>query len=140
MVAPIYADLDDFKAWSHDENATAATVLFARASEVIDEALIGATYPISYITQLPTDAAHIQAFADATCAQVAWFKANGDVDGTGSANEEYDSVSIGSVKLGKKTGPKAQPMTLPSGAQLAPAALRVLRVAGLTRGQVSTRG
>lgn len=140
MVAPIYADLDDFKAWSHDENATAAPVLFARASEVIDEALIGATYPVSYNTQLPTEAAHIQAIADATCAQVAWFKATGDTDGSGSANEEYDSVSIGSVKLGKKTGPKATPRFLPSGAQLAPGALRVLHVAGLTRGEVISRG
>lgn len=139
MTAPVYATLEDYKTWSSDDTTTVADALFARASEVLDEALIGAVYAVDRTTLQPTVQTDIDALRDATCAQVQWMLANGDTTGTGSA-EEWAAVSIGSVSLsGRKTVTQA-PVVTASGAELAPAAYRRLRIEGLIPAAVIVYG
>lgn len=80
-----------------------ATRVLTRASERIDELLtaIGAMYTVDSVTKLPTDANFIQAFKDATCAQVVWWLETGDETGVGAG---YTSVSIGRVSLSRGQG------------------------------------
>ncbi|VXB82122.1 hypothetical protein [Aeromicrobium sp. 9AM] len=139
MTAPVYATLADYRNWLDDQTVDVSDALFARASEVIDEVLIGAVYAIDDNTQLPTLTAQIEAIRDATCAQVQWGLANGDTTGTGTATE-WDSVAIGSVKLSGKKTLASSPMTTRSGASVAPDAVRVLRIAGLLPATVLTYG
>jgi hypothetical protein len=93
------------------------TRLIRDACIVIDEALIGFVYP-SDVNLNPTDAATIQAFNDATCAQVEWWVETGDEfgDGTNIASYSIEGASV--------TFRKAPP-------RLAPRAEEVLRVAGI---------
>lgn len=51
-----------------------------RASEIIDQALRTAIYDVDAGTGLPTDAATLQAFADATCAQVEFWMTGDEED------------------------------------------------------------
>jgi hypothetical protein len=54
--------------------------LLARASRMIDRALMRAVYDVDESGQ-PTDTAVIAALADATCAQAAWWLETGDEQG-----------------------------------------------------------
>lgn len=130
MTAPVYATLAEYRDWLDDPTVDVSDALFARASEIIDEALIGAVYVINQGTQLPTDATELEAIKNATCAQVEWMIETGDTTGTGSATE-YDSVKIGSVSLSGKKTQATSPMRTDSGAWVAPNAVRVLRIASL---------
>jgi hypothetical protein len=98
-----------------------------RATELIDQTLIGARYPVD-AAGMPTDQVVADALKWAVCAQVEWWAATGDPDGVGTA-EQWDQVQIGSVKLGRSSGGstgKSAPVP-----ELAPAALRKLQLAGL---------
>lgn len=139
MTAPIYATLAEYRDWLDDQTVDVSDALFARASEIIDEALIGAVYAVDTVTQKPTDTAELEAVRDATCAQVQWLLANGDTTGTGS-DATYKTVSIGSVSLGERTNAVASSVTTVSGVPLAPGVVRVLRVAGLLPASVMTCG
>jgi hypothetical protein len=72
-VARVYATLADYVAWSGDQITPPERVtwLLARASEDVDRALIGAVYPVN-TNGMPTDAADVETFKEATCAQAAF--------------------------------------------------------------------
>lgn len=105
--------------------ANAARVL-PRATEVIDELLFGSYWDLTD-DDLPADSRVAAALAKAVCAQVEWWQVNGDPDGLG-ATQSWNDVSIGSVKLsrGQRSGAGAE-----QPAEVAPAAIRALRAAGL---------
>lgn len=86
----------------------------------------------------PTNTDVRAALRDATCAQALWWMINPDEE-TGIA-DEYDSVSIGSVRLTKKTTSGGRQAGLPVGGsgRLAAMAATELAVAGLTPGHVNT--
>jgi len=92
--------------------------LLERASEVIDDNLRTAWFPVDS-KGLPTNADHIAAFRDATCAQVEFW----------SAGDEEDDV-LGPVKDISFGTVKATPADV---YVLAPRASRILRNAGLYR-------
>jgi len=130
MTAPVYATLADYRNWLDDQTVDVSAALFARASEVIDEVLIGAVYVIDNGTQLPTVTTILEAIRDATCAQVQYMIASGDTTGTGTTSS-WGNVKIGSVALSEKKLLTASPMKTITGADVASAALRPLRIAGL---------
>ena len=92
------------------------------ASEVIDEALIGAVYPTD-ADGMPTVAAHIDIFMRACCAQVAYQLANADPQ---SVKPQYSSASMAGVTQARTAS--AQGGAIP---RLATRAARILHVAGV---------
>lgn len=93
-----------------------ATRVLTRASQRLDSTVLKtAVYEVD-VNGLPTDAGVIEAFRDATCAQVVWWSETGSE--TGSV-DQYDQVSIGSARLSRRSGSSASTAT-PS---VAPAAL-----------------
>lgn len=96
--------------------------LLARASSLIDRALIAAIYDVDSSGD-PTDADVIQALADAACAQVAWWIKTGDELGD---DGRWTSVSIGSARLSRGNGNGAS-----TSSRLAPQVLDILITAGL---------
>lgn len=106
--------------------------LRARASELVDEALLAAVYDTNPTTRLPTDPEVAAAMRDAVCAQVVWWEETGDENGSA---DRYTSVSIGSVALNR--GGTA-PAGGSGGRTLGPHAVTHLRLAGLTPGAVTT--
>lgn len=104
--------------------------LLTRASEVIDHALRTSIYEVSASTGLPTDAAVIQAFADATCAQVEFWMAGDEED---DILGPVQSVALAGVSVTYGSGnDRVSPM------YLAPRAHRILVNAGLRDGQPSS--
>lgn len=129
MAAPIYATLDDYRDWAHDDTAVMSEVLFARASGIVDEVLIGAVYQVD-TDQKPTDPIVAAAITAATCAQAQWMDATGDTTGAGDV-VQVESASIGSVSFTGQHTVAAAAYTS-TGAPVASGALRELRLAGLT--------
>lgn len=104
-----------------------AELLLARASRLVDRALMCAVYDVDG-TGMPTDERIAGALRDATCEQVAAWVAGGE-DGTGAAGQ-YQSVSIGSVSLTRgAAGPGGGAPA--AGTALAPQAWMILHQAGL---------
>ncbi len=97
------------------------------ASKVVDEMLLTAVYPVD-TSGLPTDAAHIIALRDATCAQAEYAKRTGDANSVGAG--AIAGFSIGPVSVTKGTPAGATRSPLP--AHWSPAAYRELSQAGLT--------
>lgn len=122
-MARIYATLANYRTWSQDAVTPDARVtwLLARASEDIDRALIGAVYPVD-ASSMPTDAADIQTFQDATCAQAAFRQDMSDDTGAASRN---DSTSIGGISIHRAAGTAALAMH-----PIGPEALKILHTAG----------
>jgi len=102
--------------------ANAARVL-PLATEVIDDLLFGG-YWTTDDAGMPVDERVVTALRKAVCAQVEWWRANGDPDGLGAATQTWGDVAIGSVKLSR--GQNAE-----KPAEIAPAAVRALRAGGL---------
>lgn len=102
-------------------------LLLARATRLVDEALLSAVYAVDD-DGMPTDSAVRSALRDATIEQAAYWVATGE-DGSG-ATAEYANVSIGSVSLGRA---QAGAGGGGSGAArpLAPQAYQILSQAGL---------
>lgn len=132
-----YATADEYATWANNPGSTVSTVLLERATEIIDEVLIGAVYDVDD-DGLPTDDAVAAALRDAVCAQAAHMLAVGDADGSGTA-VGWDSIAIGSVQLSGKSTTGGVARTS-SGAQVATGAIRGLRVAGLLRQGVISYG
>lgn len=103
--------------------------LLERASQVVDQALLTAVYPVDD-DGLPTEADHIAALRDAVCEQVAAWLQVGE-DGTG-ASGEYQDVQIGSVRLGRGTSSGGAGGGGSAATRLAPQAWTALQQAGLT--------
>jgi hypothetical protein len=75
-----------------------STRLLTRASEKVDDMLLGALYAVDD-DSMPTHPTVIDAFTLATCAQAAWWLETGDETGAG---ELWDSVSMLSVALSRR--------------------------------------
>ncbi|SEU46606.1 hypothetical protein [Nonomuraea wenchangensis] len=127
----VYANADDYAAYTGKPAPDGIDAVLARASERIDELLVTAVYAVDPATELPTDEKVADAIRRATCAQAAWSVAVGDPYGVAAA---FKSVSIGSVKLDRAGGGEAGP------ARHAPDAASILRVAGLLPGFVIDQG
>lgn len=80
-----------------------------RASEAVDAALVASIYDVDANGD-PTDAGHIAAVRDATCAVVEAWIVTGDEHDLGS---RYSSVSIGSLNLTQAANRQAAPARLP---------------------------
>jgi len=122
-----YATTQDYAAYLGVAPPPGIDLLLARASLLVDEALLSAVYPVGE-DGMPADPAVAAALRDATIEQAAYWVATGE-DGSG-ATAEYANVSIGSVSLGRaQTGAGGGG----SGAvrPLAPAAALILSRAGL---------
>lgn len=145
MTAPIYANLDDYKTWSGDNTASITPALFARASGVVDEVLIGAVYVVDS-DEKPTDPKVAGALKDATCAQAQWFDETGDTTGSSAGGElgHITSASIGSASYSMKNSAGGSDgtgvQTTASGIPIAPGVLSALRLAGLKPSGVLTYG
>ncbi|MEV0236876.1 hypothetical protein [Nonomuraea sp. NPDC050786] len=127
----VYASAADYAAYTGQDAPSGIEAVLARASERIDELLVGAVYDVDPATELPTKPKEAEAIARATCAQAAWALAVGDPYGVAAA---FKSVSIGSVKLDRAGGGEAGP------ARHAPDAASILRTAGLLPGYVIDQG
>ncbi len=121
---PVYATAADLAAYTGTAAPADAAVKLTRASAIITNVTIGAVYTVDG-TGLPTDAATLTAFRDATCAQVVWWAATGDPTG---AQGRLASTTIGRVSLTFRTdtGPASSPR-----ARTAPDALLILQNAGI---------
>lgn len=109
-MAIVYATTTDLATWTGAAVPTNATVLLRSASRLVRQATAVAFYAVDS-NSLPTDATWLQAFKDATCAQVALWAANG-IDPTtggitaagvlrarkiGTASLDYDTTAATSV-------------------------------------------
>lgn len=106
-----------------------ATRLLARASELVDDHIITATYPVN-TSGMPTDTVHIGALRDAVCAQVEYWLAGDEEDDVLGPTQ---GVSLGGMQVQYGAGEnRATPM------YLAPRAARALRRGGLLSGAVGS--
>ncbi|MDF5756656.1 hypothetical protein [Spongiactinospora sp. TRM90649] len=122
----VYATASDYTAYTGQSAPSGVDQELARASERIDELLLGAVYPTDEDGR-PVEDDVREALMRATCAQAAWQVTVGDPYGVASA---FKSVSIGSVKLDREASTS-------TGAQrYAQDALSILRTAGLLPGSI----
>lgn len=117
-----YATTGDLAAYLRTAPPANAARVLPRATEVIDDLLYGGYWPVDD-DGLPTDTGYAAALRKAVCAQVEWWATIGDPDGLGGS-QSYSDVAIGSVKLSRGQNAEKPP-------EIAPAALRALRAAGL---------
>jgi hypothetical protein len=91
----LYATLEQYQAFTRDTLTPTYLVSqnLASASEVIDEALIGAVYPTD-ANSMPTNPAHINLFMRACCAQVQFQLANND---PANVKPQFSSTSMAGV-------------------------------------------
>ncbi len=119
----VYATVAQYQAWAMDmlTPTDLVTMYLRRASEIIDEALIGAVYPVD-ADSMPTNASHIDLFMRATCAQTQFMIANAD---PANVKPQYASTSMGGVSQTRTAS--AQGGVLP---RLAPQAAAILHTGG----------
>jgi hypothetical protein len=128
-----YATLDDLADWYDEEDLPAnAARLLARASERIDELIIGVIYDVDD-DEMPTDPAAADALKRATCAQVQYMAVGGDETG---ALAGYTSVSVGGVSYSRNVS--AGGAALSAMPRHAPDAVGILQAAGLLTVTAST--
>jgi hypothetical protein len=119
-----YATDGDFVAYTGQEPPADINRRLQRASDLIDERLIGAFYATDGNGN-PTDANMIAALKNATCAQVEYWIETGDELGT---SEQFEILQIGSVVLNRGGKSAATKSRTPP---LAPRAIGELRRGGL---------
>lgn len=124
MTVRVYATAADYQTWSNDAITAPARLAFLlqRASQTIDSAMVASVYQTD-VNGYPTDGFTIEAFRDATCAQVAWMV---DQDDDTGVKQRLSSVSVGGLSF-TRAGNVAAGNALPV---LAPTALQILRQAG----------
>jgi hypothetical protein len=125
--APIgrsYATTGELAAYLRTAPPANAARVLPRATEVIDDLLLGGYWELTE-DGMPSDTRVAAALRQAVCAQVEWWRVNGDPDGLG-ATQSWNDVAIGSVKLSRgQKSDQQQPD------EIAPVAVRALRAAGL---------
>lgn len=127
----VYATRDQLAAFLATSVPDNIEALLIRASEIIDVAVMTAVYDTDEMGY-PAEARIRAALAGAVCAQVEYMLATGE-DGT-MRGEVWDSVSIGPVSLSGRQ-PTNEP-TVVNGVEVAPRAVRILRLAALLPGEV----
>lgn len=130
-MARVYATVDQLTAYTGQLAPDTAAQLLAGASRMLDSQVFRlAVYAVNS-DGAPSDPVVAAAFAEATCAQVAWWGLVGD--STGASGAGWGSVSIGSVSLGRGAGSSGLPDGSDSAArQVAPQAWDALRSPDLT--------
>jgi hypothetical protein len=120
----LYATAGQYRAWSGDQSTPDQVVVVAmqRAAEDIDNAVIGAVYPVNQ-NGLPTDPFVINAFARAACAQAQYLIADNDPAGM---KRQYTSLNVGGISY-----TRARNMTTYAFPLLCPRAAQILHVAGV---------
>lgn len=128
-MARSYATPQEYQAWRDPDNpngtppAGAAHAL-REASREIRRITLCACYDAD-ATGIPTDPTIRTAFAEATCAQAAWARVNGDAEGDGVS--PYSEVKIGSITLKRATAAETAAASKASGE----AAFDILQDAGI---------
>lgn len=119
-----YATVEDFTAFLDPDPVPAnAARLLDRASEVLDDVLMGARYSTDTDGN-PTDPELVALFRKATCLQAQYTAALGDETGA--------MANVKQLTLSDQTLIRALPTTTGgSTLQVSPAMVRVLRLAGL---------
>lgn len=121
----VYATDVEYAAWLGLETAPAGAAIALRTASLrVDEILIGAVYPVDE-DGLPTEAAHVQALADATCAQAAHARGSGTSDQ--GDQPEWAEVQIGSARLKRATAAEVPG----AGGKYSDEAWSILQLAGL---------
>jgi hypothetical protein len=120
----LYATVAQYRSRENDQLTPDDLVSYhlQLASEVIDEALIGAVYPTD-ADGMPTVASHIAVFGRACCAQVAFQLVTGDPQ---NVKPQFASTSMAGVSLTRSAS--AQGGAMP---RLAPRAGIILHAAGV---------
>jgi hypothetical protein len=135
-VTLVYATSGDLAAWTGTTAPANATSLLRSASLLVRDATASAFYAAD-TTGLPTDTATLQAFNDATCAQAAYWAANGIDPAAGALPTAgvLRGKKIGSASLDYDTAAAVNPAVLAarmdSVENLVPEAARILRAAGV---------
>lgn len=124
---PTYATAAQLTTFTGAAAPANADRLLLRASEVIDQALRTSVYDADATTRLPTDSATLQAFADATCAQVEFWLASDEED---DILGPVQGVVLGGLQIQHGAGSSRVSPTY-----LAPRAHRILVNVGLRDGQ-----
>lgn len=140
----VYATVDDLEAWLQDDVPDNAPSLLRQASLQVFYATKGAFYDADAVTGAPTDATILQAFDDATCAQVAFWIA-ADIDPTSGAVQPASALSrtrIGTAEVSYDPNAiLALTTARTDGAlQLCELAYGILEQAGLLYGLVTVYG
>lgn len=104
----VYATPQQYADWLHPESAPGAETppagaerALRAASGRVEDMLLTANYPTDS-AGMPTDADHVTALMEATCAQADYQKAVGDPYGIGTAGM-YASVKVGSASMTRGT-------------------------------------
>ena len=132
----VYAVPDDLAAWTGSAAPANATPLLRSASLLVRDATASAFYAAD-TTGLPTDPTTLQAFKDATCAQAAFWAANGIDPAAGALPTAgvLRGKKLGSASLDYDTAAAASQAVLQarmdSVEALVPEAVRILRGAGV---------
>lgn len=125
-MAPVYATLDQLIDYLEPDPPPAnAERLLRRASERLDELLVGAVYDVDD-NDLPVDDDVADALMRATCAQVQYMADGQDETGGKAA---FTSVSVGGVSYSRNVS--AGGSALQSLPRHAPQAVGILQVEGL---------
>ena len=137
MAQRIYATAAEFETFTGgpaDGTAEQVNAKLRRASIVIEGMTRLSVYPTDE-DGMPSDLDHLEAFRDATCAQLDWW---GDTDDVTGAESQAGPTKIGSVSFGG-SGASGGAANTKSAAtsRLAPEAAEILRNAGLISSAVS---
>ncbi|MFE6103187.1 hypothetical protein ACFVQ4_24965 [Streptomyces laurentii] len=102
----VYATVAQYEQYTGtipDPDPATTTRLLGRASRMLDRLILRYCAYDTDDTGMPTNTVVAAAFADATCAQVAWWGSVGDPSGADAVG--WGSVAIGSVQLGRSVTP-----------------------------------
>jgi hypothetical protein len=122
-----YATVDQFSDYlDGDALPVHPERLLDRATDAVNELLVGAVWVTSSTTGLPTDATVADKLREAVCIQADYMSRQDDELGTRTL---YDSVSTGGVSYSRAAGPNG-----PVASRFAPALLTFIRTAGFSFG------
>lgn len=135
MAVLVYATPTDLANWTQQPVPANAAAILRSASLLVREATRNCFYAVD-AGNLPTDAVIKQAFNDATCAQAAYWAANGIDPGAPLAQAGVlNSKAIGSARLGYDTAGAgslaAYQARVQASHELCQDAVRILQNAGL---------
>lgn len=131
-MARVYATEADYQTYVGDDTETVSAVLLARASAILDEALIGVHYCHDDTTKMPTNQDTIDLFRDCVCSIIQWMRATGDDAGIGDI-ALWNSASIGSasyMRNASRAGSQETTIRIGNGV-LPPATVTLLRINGI---------
>lgn len=129
-MARVYATVEEYEAFTGETAPANAGRLLARASRLVDRAMVAAIYdttPAGY----PSDTDVLAGFRDATCVQVeAWAnRETAQADGSDPAASPWTSVSAGGLSFSRPAD--AVPVAVADDTALTAEAVEILEGLGL---------